>query len=44
MRFGVGLFLTTIVSTHGADAPVVAESRPRRLGRSLKDLDLDKGK
>ena len=26
------------------DAPVVAESRPRRLGRSLKDLDLDKGK
>ena len=24
--------------------PVVGEARPRRLGRSLKDIDLDKGK
>lgn len=31
-------------SATGSDTPVVAESRPRRLGRTLKDLDLEKGK
>jgi hypothetical protein len=27
-----------------SDAPVVGEARTRRLGRSLKDFDADKGK
>ena len=31
-------------TSNGGDAVVAGESRPRRLGRSLKDLDLDKGK
>lgn len=28
----------------GIDAPAVGDARPRRLGRSLKDLDIEKGK
>ncbi len=31
-------------SVEASNAPVVGESRSRRLGRSLKDLDLEKGK
>lgn len=31
-------------TANAGDPAVVGETRPRRLGRSLKDLDLEKGK